>query len=149
MDEETEAQLHEVLHTPGFELPRAAVLRGDVIALRQLPALPGVLAFLEDALERSFDGVNLEQIHAHFDFDEMKIRAERACDRLVDDLRVPAAMQAVIGDLGLDPRKVLWEWPGMCLLYPVEQVGAVSIARQIRARSPPTGAPGMAHPSIN
>jgi hypothetical protein len=123
MDEETEAQLHEVLHTPGFELPRAAVLRGDVIALRQLPALPGVLALLEDALERSFDGVNLEQIHAHFDFDGMKIRAERAYDRLVDDSRVPAAMQAVIGDLWLYPRKVLWEWPGMCLLYPVEQGG--------------------------
>lgn len=123
MDEETESHLREVVHAPDFELPRAAVLQGDVIALRQLPALPGVLVLMEEALESAFDGIDPEQIHAYYDFDDMKARAEIAYDRLVDDPRVPAAMQAVIGDLGLDPQKVLWEWPGMRLLFPVEKGG--------------------------
>lgn len=123
MNEDTDACVRDVTHAPDFELPRAAILQGDVIALRKPPALPTLLALMEEALDAAFDGTELEQIHEHHNFEDMKARAEVAYDRLVDDTRVPGAMQAVIRDLGFDPQKVWWEWPGMRLLFPVEYGG--------------------------
>jgi hypothetical protein len=38
-DAETDANLLEIAHEPGFKLDRRAILRGDVVAVRQLPAL--------------------------------------------------------------------------------------------------------------
>lgn len=123
MDAETDASLFEIPHQPGFELDRRSILRGDVVAVRQLSALPGLLSLMEESLAGAFDGTDLEQIHLHHDFPDMKARAEVAYDSLTRDKRIIDAVQAVLVDLGLDPDSVLWEWPGMRLLFPAEHGG--------------------------
>lgn len=122
-DMETDATLLEIDHAPGFVLDRASVLRGDVTALRRMPALPDLLAFMSDALEFAFDGVDLAQIHLHHDFESMKTRAETAHERLLEDDRIPVAVASMVRELGMDPGDVLWEWPGMRMLFPAEHGG--------------------------
>jgi len=123
MDAETDANLVEVAHERGFKLDRRSILRGDVVAVRQLPALPGLLALMEESLTGAFDGTDLEQIHLHHDFPDMKARAAIAYDSLTQDKRIIDAVQTIIVGLGLDPDSVLWEWPGMRLLFPAEHGG--------------------------
>lgn len=122
-DIETDAALLELNHAPGFVLDRASVLGGDVAALRRMPALPILLGFMSEALEHAFEDVDLEQIHLHHDFEDMRARAEVAHERLLADTRIPVAVTAIIRDMGMDPDDVLWEWPGMRILFPVEQGG--------------------------
>ncbi len=123
MDAETDARLHDVPHAPGFGLDRAAVLSGDVVALRNLPSLPPLLAIMDEVITDAFDGADLERLHEHYDFAGMKLRADAAYDALYRDGRVPAAVGAVVDDLGLDRARTLWEWPGMRLMFPAEAGG--------------------------
>jgi len=120
---ETDAALLDIDHAPDFVLDRASILRGNVAAIRGMPALPDLLTFMSDALEHAFDAVDLEQIHLHYDFKSMKARAETAYVQLLADDRIPTAMASIVRDLGMDPDDVLWEWPGMRILFPVEQGG--------------------------
>lgn len=119
-DRETDATLFEVDHGVDFVLDREAILRGDVLALRQVPALPNLLTLMEESLDQAFEGTDLEEIHLHHDFEDMKARAAVAYARLSEDGRIPGAVQAIVEDLGLNPEDVLWERPGMRLLFPVE-----------------------------
>ncbi|MBT3399199.1 MAG: hypothetical protein HOL07_16595 [Rhodospirillaceae bacterium] len=122
-DAETSATLHDVAHTPGYALDRASVLQGDVIALRGVPALPALLATLEDILKTALEVEDLEAVHESLTFAQMKARSEVAYDRLAEDDRVPDLVGAIIDDLGLERELVMWEWPGFRLLFPVEAGG--------------------------
>lgn len=122
-DEETEATLHDVACGAGFELDRGAVLRGDVIALRQLPSLPHLLDLLEEILTDALGIEDLEAAHEYFEFQEMKEKTDAAYERLAEDSRIVPAVLAIIDDLGLEQDRVLWEWPGFRLLQPIEAGG--------------------------
>ena len=123
MDAETDARLHDVAHSPAFVLDRRAVLSGDIVALRSLPSLPPLLAIMDEVISGAFDGLDLERLHEHLDFDGMKARSDTAYDALYADERVPAAVGAIVDDLGLDRSRTLWEWPGMRLMFPAELGG--------------------------
>lgn len=136
-NEETPATLHDVTCAPGHVLDRNAVLRGDVIALRGIPSLPALLSLLEETLTDSLGIEDLETAHQAFAFDQMKARTDAAYDRLAEDDRVVPVMGAIIQGLGLDRDRVLWEWPGFRMLFPVES-GGRGVYRE--ANSGPLGA---------
>lgn len=122
-DTETDAHLHDVVHAPGFELDRRAILSGDVVALRQVPALPTLLVIMDEVISDAFAGMDLEELHHHLDFDGLKANARKAYVALLADDRIPGAVRAIVEDLGFDPERTLWEWPGMRLLFPAEKGG--------------------------
>lgn len=123
MDAETNASLHDVACGAGIVLDRDAVMRGDVLALRQLPSLPGLLHLLEEILTHALGIDDLEAAHEHFEFQQMKDKTDAAYGRLAKDSRIVPAVLAIIDDLGLRRDRVLWEWPGFRLLFPVEAGG--------------------------
>lgn len=123
MDAETSATLHDVIHSPGYTLDRASVLRGNVIALRGVPSLPALLAMLEDTLQAALEIDDLEAAHEDLTFAQLKTRSAVAYDRLAEDDRVAHLVGAIIDDLGLARGHVLWEWPGFRILFPIEAGG--------------------------
>lgn len=123
LGEETEARLHDEAHRPGFVLDREAVLRGDVVALRVLPSLPALLSLFEETLVNALGIDDLEAAHAQLTFEELKARTDAAHDDLTGDDRIVPAVLAIIDDLGLARERVVWEWPGFRLLFPVEAGG--------------------------
>lgn len=146
-DAETSATLHDVAHAPGYALDRASVLQGDVFALRGLPALPGLLAMLEDILRAVLEIEDPEAAHESLTFAQMKERSEVAYGRLAEDDRVAELMGAIIDDLGLERDLVMWEWPGFRLLFPARPVAVVSTGQPTRAYCRRSGTPSKARPS--
>jgi len=128
LDEDIKAHLHDVQHAPGFALDRRAVLSGDVVALRQMPALPPLLAIMEEVISDAFGGIDLDRLHDHLDFAGLKAKAGLAYGALSVDDRIPGAVHDIVEELGLDPDRTLWEWPGMRLLFPAE-IGGRGIYR--------------------
>ena len=122
-DADTVAELHDVMHGPGYSLDRIAVLRGDVIALRGLPSLPTLLLLLEEILRDGLGIDDPETAHEFFEFEVLKERTDAAYEGLAEDDRIIPAVGPIIDDLGFARGRVLWEWPGFWVLFPAEAGG--------------------------
>jgi predicted ribosomally synthesized peptide with nif11-like leader len=132
LDEDTPVRLVEI--PDGALLDRCGVLQGSVGAARGVSALTPLLTILNETLNRSLEIDNPAEVHRALDAATFATRVIAASEALAIDKRVPPAMALLISALGMDPSDVLWEWPGVRLLWPAAAGGYG------RYRKGPTGA---------
>ncbi len=116
LDQPTQVRSAEI--AGGAPLDRAFVLRGGVVAVRGCSALLPLLDILLGTLRTALATEDMDTVHTALDFATLRQRTLAAYTALSKDARVPAVITAMISGLGMDPRDVLWEWPGFRLMQP-------------------------------
>lgn len=111
-----------------FVLDRRRVLAGEVVVLRGCAAVEALAARLHDRLATFLEVDDLDGVHARLDDGTLRHRGHAAYDALIEDAGLPGLLADVVRALGLDPARVLSDWPGFRLLPPADS-GRVGLYR--------------------
>lgn len=116
--ESLEHILYDSTYTHSFSIDRQSILLGNAVVIRQLPALDTLLYLISDILRQYLKVSDLVSCHAFITHEELIKRSKDANSELLGDPRVPAIMENILLDLGIDPDQTLWEWPSFRIFFP-------------------------------
>ena len=106
------------LYCTNYSLDRQSIFNGNVILLRNLPALSLFVDYMRNMLMLHFRCDNLSTLHTKFDQKEFLHISKDAYESWHSDSLVPNYINSIVSQLGIDPDDILWEWPSFRIFFP-------------------------------
>ncbi len=118
MDRDCSAGGRVLEYGDDFTLDRREILEGESIAVRQAPAIADLVAVIREVLVRAFHPHDPREAHGKMDSETYTRIIRETYEAFIEDERIHPIMTAFMEQMGLDPARVIYEWPGFRLVFP-------------------------------
>jgi len=118
MDRDCAAGGQVLDYEDGFTLDRRGILKGESIAVRQVPAIGELVAVIREVLVRAFYPHAPREAHGKLDLETHTRIIHETYAAFLEDERIHPIMTTLMEQMGMDPARMIYEWPGFRLVFP-------------------------------